>query len=199
MLTLTDAARERVRAFMADGFIDQPALRIALVEGSSPLAPDYEFSLVEASEQTDDDLVIDAGGITILMDLRSAASMDGAVVDFAERDGESGFVVRSSRAAAPRSTPVSATPDEAALAARIEEVLEERINPAIAAHGGRITLVSVEGTVANVEMSGGCQGCGMARVTLRQGVERMLREAIPEISEVRDVTDHLAGTNPYFR
>ncbi|HWV56283.1 MAG TPA: NifU family protein, partial [Longimicrobiales bacterium] len=112
--------------------------------------------------------------------------------------GESGFVVRSQRELAGDRGLPTGEPNEP-LARQVAELLEERVNPAVASHGGRINLVTVEGTVAYVEMSGGCQGCGMARVTLRQGVERMIREAIPEITEVRDVTDHMAGTNPYFR
>ena len=72
------------------------------------------------------------------------------------------------------------------------------VAPMIAAHGGRIALVEVRENVAYLEMSGGCQGCGMARVTLRHGVERMIREAVPEIAGIVDVTDHAAGTRPYY-
>ncbi len=80
----------------------------------------------------------------------------------------------------------------------MRQVLNERINPGIAAHGGAIELVGVEGTEVYIEMGGGCQGCALSRMTLRQGVERMLREAVPEITELHDVTDHALGENPYF-
>ena len=72
------------------------------------------------------------------------------------------------------------------------------MNPAIAAHGGMISLVNVEETDIFVEMSGGCQGCALSTATLRQGVERMLREAIPELTGVHDITDHSSGENPYL-
>ena len=84
------------------------------------------------------------------------------------------------------------------IADRVRDVLETQVNPAIAAHGGMISLVDVEETDVYVEMSGGCQGCSLSRMTLRQGVERMLREAVPELTAVHDVTDHASGDNPYL-
>jgi len=80
----------------------------------------------------------------------------------------------------------------------VMQVLEEQINPAIASHGGRADLVAVEESIAYLRLSGGCQGCGMASVTLSQGIEVAILDHVPEISEVRDVTDHASGTNPYF-
>ena len=80
----------------------------------------------------------------------------------------------------------------------MRSVLESQVNPAIASHGGMISLVGVDDTEVYVEMSGGCQGCALSRMTLRQGVERMLREAIPELTAVHDVTDHASGENPFF-
>ena len=81
---------------------------------------------------------------------------------------------------------------------KIRTLLEQRINPAIASHGGVAHLVAVDGSVAQLELGGGCQGCGLAAVTLRQGIERAILEAIPEIDEVVDVTDHALGTNPFY-
>ena len=84
------------------------------------------------------------------------------------------------------------------LADQVLQVLSQQVNPAIASHGGQAELVSVEGTVAYLRLGGGCQGCGMAAVTLRQGIERILKESIPEITDVVDVTDHASGDNPYY-
>ena len=84
------------------------------------------------------------------------------------------------------------------VAQRIVQVLEQRINPSIAAHGGRAELVAVEDGAVYLRLSGGCAGCGMAAVTLSQGIEVALRKAAPEITRVIDVTDHAAGTNPYY-
>ncbi len=80
----------------------------------------------------------------------------------------------------------------------IASVLERQINPGIASHGGRASLLAVRDDVAYVELSGGCQGCSMAAATLKQGVEQMIRQAVPSIRSVVDVTDHAGGSNPYF-
>lgn len=80
----------------------------------------------------------------------------------------------------------------------IRILLETRINPAIAAHGGYINLIDIQEDIAYVEMAGGCQGCGMADATLKQGVEVEIKKSVPSISQVLDVTDHAGGTNPYY-
>ena len=184
MLTFTVAARERVLAFL-DDFGNDGALRVALLDGSSPLAPEFELELVESSDHDADDVAFDAGGFPVFVDATSAPRLEGAVVDFAGGTFE---------IALPAGQPVVGGD----LAARVADALERRINPSVAAHGGRITLVGVQDDIAYVRMTGGCQGCGLAAVTLRQGVERMVREAVPEIVGVRDVTDHAGGRNPFF-
>jgi Fe/S biogenesis protein NfuA len=82
---------------------------------------------------------------------------------------------------------------------RVQHLLVTMINPAVAAHGGFVTLVDVDETRVYLEMGGGCQGCGAADVTLRSGIERLIREEVPEITEIVDVTDHGSGTDPYYR
>jgi Fe/S biogenesis protein NfuA len=84
------------------------------------------------------------------------------------------------------------------VAQRVVQVLAEQVNPSIAAHGGRAVLVAVEEGTAYLRLSGGCQGCAMATVTLSQGIETAILQAVPEITSVVDVTDHQSGTNPYF-
>lgn len=81
---------------------------------------------------------------------------------------------------------------------KIQHLLDTEINPAVAMHGGYIRLIDVQGNVVYIQMSGGCQGCGMADVTLKQGIEAMIREVVPEVGEILDVTDHAAGRNPYY-
>ena len=84
------------------------------------------------------------------------------------------------------------------IADQVSQVLAAHINPAIAGHGGAAELAGVEGNDVYLRLLGGCQGCGLASVTLRQGIERMLRSAIPEIGQIIDVTDHQSGANPYY-
>lgn len=82
--------------------------------------------------------------------------------------------------------------------ARLQRLLDEEINPAVAMHGGHVQLIDVRDNVAYVQLGGGCQGCGMVDVTLRQGIEARMKEVVPELQELVDVTDHRGGTNPYY-
>jgi len=81
----------------------------------------------------------------------------------------------------------------------VQELLDSKINPSVAGHGGHISLIDIEGARAYIRMEGGCQGCGMANVTLKEGVEVEIQKIVPTIREVLDVTDHAGGTNPYFQ
>ncbi|MBI2264445.1 MAG: NifU family protein [Armatimonadetes bacterium] len=89
-------------------------------------------------------------------------------------------------------------PSEKDLWKRVQSILEERINPAVASHGGHVELLDVKKNSVYIELRGGCQGCGMAHMTLKQGIERASRDAIPEVGEILDTTDHAAGRNPYY-
>ena len=80
----------------------------------------------------------------------------------------------------------------------VAEIIAEQVNPVVASHGGHVNLVGVEGEKAMIEFGGGCQGCGMVDVTLKQGVEVMITEGVPGISEVVDLTEHSEGTNPFY-
>lgn len=81
----------------------------------------------------------------------------------------------------------------------VRRVLDEEINPSVAGHGGHISLVDVQGERVYIRLEGGCQGCGMADVTLKQGIEVGIRRAVPVVTEVLDVTDHAGGSNPYYQ
>lgn len=193
-LNFSDKARDMVTSFMdleEDGL---QALRIA-VEGS-PFAPNYELTLVDADSKGEADLEVDAGSFAVLVDEASAQRLNGATVDFVETIQESGFQIT------PDPDAVKAAMGDAGpageLADRVTHVLDTEINPAIAAHGGVINLIDVQGTEIFIEMAGGCQGCAMSRMTLRQGVERMVSQSVPEVTAIHDVTDHASGDNPYF-
>lgn len=80
----------------------------------------------------------------------------------------------------------------------VDEIFRTQINPAVAQHGGKVELIDVQDGVVVLRMMGGCQGCGMANVTLRQGIEASLKRAMPALVGIKDITDHAAGTNPYF-
>lgn len=195
MITFTDRAREMLRTFLGDD--DGQALRIRV--GGPKTAPTFDLSLVAAADRADDERSVDGDGISVLVREGDADLVDGATIDYVERVNESGFEVRPAEGSVPQpGRRASDDPPRGPIAEKVRDVLDSQVNPAIAAHGGMISLVDVDETEIFVEMGGGCQGCALSRMTLRQGVERMLREAVPELTAVHDITDHASGENPYL-
>jgi Fe-S cluster biogenesis protein NfuA len=102
-------------------------------------------------------------------------------------------------AVATKTAPPAGAVDDDALYERVARLFDEQVNPMVARHGGRVELIDVQDAVVMLRMGGGCQGCGMADVTLRQGIEGMLAQHIPEVRGIVDITDHTSGANPYFQ
>jgi Fe/S biogenesis protein NfuA len=187
MLTVTDLAKSKILALMEREDRKGLALRIA-IPGRGPGGFRYELGFVEGSDKTDDDTVVDAGGFEVLVDKETVPNLQGSTLDFVEGVHESGFKVDNPN-------PLWHEP----LAQKVQEVIDTRVNPGIASHGGFVVLLDVKDDTAFVRLGGGCQGCGMADVTLKQGVEVMIKEAVPEIKQVVDTTDHAGGKNPYYQ
>jgi len=196
MLTFTDRAKEMVLTFMDQSGEELQALRIH-VSGGSPVAPSFELALVDDSDGGAEDVKIDAGGFSVLVDTGSAQKLDGSTVDFVNRVNGSGFEIIPPSSPSAAAAPGDGVP-KGGLADKVQLILDEQVNPSIASHGGQINLVDVRETEVFMEMTGGCQGCAMSRMTLRQGVEKMIRQHVPEVTVIHDVTDHDAGDNPYF-
>jgi Fe/S biogenesis protein NfuA len=187
MLTLTDKAREKVGEIVAqqDGEAIGLRLRAAKV-GSYTFR--YQLHLVRDEDRQDDDVVLEQPGFQILIDPESHEWMQDCTIEFVENDQTSGFQIDN-----PLATPE--WPDE--LSKKVQEVIDHRLLPALAQHGGWMELDRIEGDTAYVRLGGGCQGCASASVTLKDGVERVIVEHVEEISHVIDVTDHAAGTSPH--
>ena len=115
---------------------------------------------------------------------------------------EVGKAIRASLAGGTPAVAMKAAPanpgGDDALYDRVAQLFEDEVNPMVARHGGRVELIDVQDAVVMLRMAGGCQGCGMADVTLRQGIEAMLNRHIPEVKGIVDITDHGSGANPYF-
>ncbi len=191
-LHFTEEARDRIRVFIDEEAEKGLAVRVR-VRSPSPVAPEYEMALVEPHEVGSDDHELQVDGFRVYVDRESGPILDGTRIDWVETMKESGFRFQN-----PNLKPLGSEPLEGPLAERVQRVLDERINPGVATHGGRVSLVDIREGVVYLRMGGGCQGCGMASVTLTQGIKEILLEAIPEITAVEDVTDHAAGTNPYY-
>ncbi len=100
---------------------------------------------------------------------------------------------------AAKAAPAAGAVDDDALYEQVAKVFDEQVNPMVARHGGRVELIDVQDAVVMLRMGGGCQGCGMADVTLRQGIEGMLAQFVPAVRGIVDITDHATGANPYFQ
>jgi Fe/S biogenesis protein NfuA len=190
MIQVTEAAKNKFREIVAGEKREGHGLRV-IVQGGGTHHPEFALNFVAPDQATSDDVVEDVGGFLVYMDPTSAKYLDGASVDFVDNLGGSGFKVDAPNAGLPRpSGPV---------AEAVQKALDEKINPAVASHGGYIDLVAVEEDTAYLRFGGGCQGCGMVNVTLKQGVERILFTEVPGLTRVMDVTDHASGTNPYYQ
>jgi len=187
MLTITDAAKKKVLALLEGEEQKDLALRVA-IRGRGPGGFRYELQFVGAGERAAEDTVVDAGGFDVLVDPESAPNLKGATVDFLDGVTESGFKVDNPN-------PLWTDPRAQA----VQDAIDTQINPGVASHGGHVALLDVKDNIAYIALGGGCQGCGMADVTLKQGIEVLLKEAVPEIRQVIDTTDHAAGKNPFYQ
>ena len=187
MLTITDAAKKKILALFEGEEQKDLALRVA-IRGRGPGGFRYELQFVGAGERGAEDTVVNAGGFDVLVDPDSAPNLKGATVDFLDGVTESGFKIDNPN-------PLWTDPKAQA----VQEAIDSQINPGVASHGGHVALLDVKDDIAYIALGGGCQGCGMADVTLKQGIEVLLKEAVPEIRQVIDTTDHAAGKNPYYQ
>jgi Fe/S biogenesis protein NfuA len=191
-----DITPEAVSAIMeiraAEPDADELALTVAIV-GVANLQFSYELTFIPLEDAGDDDVLQHFGDLPVVVAAGSAGRLDDAQILI--KDG--GLSIDNPNSPSP--TIVAGNGElTGPLAERVHTILEEHINPAIGSHGGTAQLVAVEGDTVYLRLGGGCQGCGMAAVTLRQGIEAAIKEALPEVKNVVDVTDHEAGTNPYY-
>jgi Fe/S biogenesis protein NfuA len=206
IFNITPAARTKVMEVRAE---EAEPDRLALwleVSGTAAGAYTYDMWFQLRGDAAEDDVVVEHDDLPVVIIGSSADKLRGATLDLSSA-GDGGLVIVNPntppRSAAPGSPAVGAAsgppPDlSGPVATRVLRVLDEQINPAIAMHGGMAELVAVEGETAYLRLSGGCQGCGLAQVTLSQGIAVAITDAVPEITDVVDVTDHSHGDNPFY-
>jgi Fe/S biogenesis protein NfuA len=187
LLTVTPEAREKIDGVRTFNDFPDAVLRVRVLGREGPRFR-YEIALEDPRERAEADLVIGFDGLDVVVDPVSAADLSGATIDLDPEITGGGLRVDN---------PNEGWQDP--LARAVQEVLDRQINPGVGTHGGMVTLVDVRDGTAYMRFGGGCQGCAAVDVTLKQGVETAVRQAVPEISAIVDVTDHEAGANPYYR
>jgi Fe/S biogenesis protein NfuA len=187
MITFTEVARDWITKIIASQ--DERGLGVRLViTGRGPDGFRYDMSLMKEDEKKPDDVVVEAGPFKTYIDAESAANLRGSTIDLVENLGQSSLKIDN---------PNPLWSDPMALA--VQRVLDTEINPGVASHGGHVALLDVKESIAYIALGGGCQGCGMADVTLKQGIEVAIKKAVPQITQVLDTTDHAAGRNPFYQ
>lgn len=167
-------------------------LRISVVHPGTPRA-DCQLEFCAPGDAQETDLSFAYDGFNLYVAADSESWLNEASIDYLSESAGGQLTIKAPGLKG-KGPDASAT-----LSERVAWLLEQRVNPQVASHGGHISLVEVtEAKEVILRFGGGCQGCGMAHITLKQGVEKTLLEELPEITAVRDVTDHSAGDNPYF-
>jgi Fe/S biogenesis protein NfuA len=155
----------------------------------------YELAFVALADIKEGWVEERHGDLALVFPESDRGKLDGASLELTEQ----GLSMNNPNSPAPPSMSAPAGDLSGPLVDQVQQVITEQVNPAIVAHGGGAELVSVDGTIAYLRLYGGCQGCGLAPVTLKQGIERILLESIPELTQVVDVTDHASGDDPYYQ
>jgi Fe/S biogenesis protein NfuA len=199
MLAITDAAYDKVMGFLLREAEPERQAMWLEVSGTSANQWTCRLALKPLDAAAPYDAVIRHRDLAIVVPECDFDKVRGATIDWLD-DPFGGGGLRVDNPNTP--SPAIGAPPPADLSGdvpqRVIQVLDQQVNPSIAAHGGRAELVAVERGTAYLKLGGGCQGCAMATVTLSQGIEAAIIQAVPEITSVVDVTDHQSGTNPYF-
>lgn len=188
MIIIDESAREKIKEMLSAEDKTDSALRIRIT-GRSSAGYQHKLSLVESGFEKADDIVSEHDGIRVLLDPKTELNVKGASIEFVDDMYGGGFKVSN-----PNKPNYNNESER-----KVQEMIDQQIGPSLAAHGGYLELLEVRDGKAYVHFGGGCQGCGMANVTLKEGVETLILENIPEILAVIDTTDHAQGDNPYYQ
>ena len=190
MVTVTEVAQKEIVEMMEAQNTSIKGVRVK-AEAISPLQANFRLSFVAEEQQEDGDEIIPFEGFNIYVDAESAPYAQDIVLDFVDSLMGRGFKIDNPNKIPPHL--------KGTVAEKVQQIIDEKINPSVASHGGHVSLIDVKDNVAYIRFGGGCQGCGMVDVTLKQGVEVLIKESVPEIREILDATDHAEGENPYYQ
>ncbi len=202
VLTVTDKARAQVVS-LREGEANADTLALWLeITGVAGAEFTYDLYFDALDKAAPGDAVQRHDDVSVVIPAASIDDLRGATLGVSRDLLNPGMTVTNpNRPPQPASPAITAHPPadlSGDVAQRVAQVIATQVNPSIASHGGQAELVAVDDGTAYLRLSGGCQGCGMATVTLSQGIEVAIRESVPEIIQVTDVTDHASGANPYY-
>ena len=193
MVSITESAQEYLTELLEKQDSEGIAVRIFILYAGTPRAETC-ISFCRPGEEKDDDEVTEYKGFRGFIDKPSIPFLEDAVVDFTKDSMGGQLTIKAPNSRLPKISEDSSMED------RINYILYNEINPGLAAHGGNVSLEEIfEEDIAVLRFGGGCQGCGMVDVTLKDGVEKTLLEQVPQLKEVRDVTDHTVKENAYYQ
>ena len=189
LLVATPVAIQQIKHILEEEELADQAVRVGIGE-RSPTGFQYQLEFCDRNERRDDDLVLEQEELVFYVDGASIDDLRGTTLDYVDTGFSAGFKFDNPNRPKLLEDPV---------AERVHRVIQDQINPSVASHGGYVQLLDVKEGTAYVKLGGGCQGCGQADTTVKQGIEAAIFEAVPEVHTVLDVTDHAAGQNPYFQ
>jgi Fe/S biogenesis protein NfuA len=193
MIQITDAAQAYFRRLIEQQDAGYLGIRLSAMRAGTPSA-DARLEFCEQIDLDGGEWALECEGFTLYVEGASVPYFDGAEIDFKETLGGGQVSIKAPRIKGGDGA------GEGSVVARVQQVLDTEINPQLASHGGRVSIEQITAENAVVlRFGGGCHGCGMVDVTLREGVEVTLRQRVPEVTAVIDATDHDSGSNPYYK
>ena len=187
MLEITEKAQEMLNQYISQGDDPDIAVRIEII-GRGANGFNYDLQLVPLKDAKEGDLKTESNNLSILIAEKSVQYINGTTLDYKETLMGGGFAFDN---------PNPLWIDD--LSQSVADVIAEHVNPAVASHGGHVDLLGVDDGKAYIAFGGGCQGCGMVDVTLKDGIEKTLLETLPELAGVKDMTDHSLDEHAFYK
>lgn len=193
MITITEPAQAYLKELLDKQNCEGIGVRVFILDPGTPKAETC-LSFCRPGEEKEDDQKMELDDFNVWLEERSVPFLEEAVVDYSKDSMGGQLTIKAPNSRLPKIREDSPIED------RINYVLYNEVNPSLAAHGGVVTLEEVtDDTVAVLRFGGGCQGCGMVDMTLKEGVEKTLKEQIPQLTAIQDATDHSNRENAYFK
>jgi|TARA_R110002111_G_scaffold145100_1_gene211615 Fe/S biogenesis protein NfuA len=191
-IEITEPAQEYLSELLLKQDCEGIAVRLFIADPGTPKAETC-IAYCRPGEEQEDDQLLELPKLKAFLDNRSLPFLEDAKVDYSPDRLGGQLSIRAPNSRLPRVS------DDSPIEDKVNYILHSEINPGLAAHGGNISLEEMDGDIAVLQFGGGCQGCGQADLTLKDGVERTLLEKIPELKGVRDITDHSDSSQAYYK